>query len=308
MMNEGMSGGNVDRLIRALEQHVPPKGLPPSEHRERYEYAASTRQLPRNVQICPLADHSIDGELVITASRRLLDNQYVILYFHGGGFISGSPRTARPITTRLSHHTGTTVVVPKYRLAPENPYPVALEDAYTSYRWLLEEGFRPEEIIVAGDSAGAGLAANVCLRAGDDGSPVLGFVGLSGWYDLSLSSPSLCHNRHRDPQAPEWLLNEMASYYLAGIHPETPDASPLFGNLKNLPPTLLQVGAHETLLDDSRRLHDCAKQCGRAVDLQIWDGMIHVWHQFAPRLNEAMRALEYVARWIAKLQPRVDGN
>lgn len=203
----------------------------------------------------------------------------VILYFHGGAFVIGSPRPFRNQSARLSLAAGCQVLTVDYRLAPEHPFPAALDDAVTSYRWLLKQGWDPAQIVLAGDSAGGNLALTTLLRLRDGGDslPAAGLL-ISPWVDLTCSAPSMETNADPRQFAQREGLLEDAALYLQGADPCQPLASPLFADLTGLPPLLIQVGSTETLLDDARRLAERATSAGVDVTLEVWQGMPHEWH------------------------------
>jgi acetyl esterase/lipase len=225
-----------------------------------------------------------------------------IVHFHGGGYVLGSPRTTRPITAGLARHTGLPVLVPDYRLAPEDPFPAAIDDAVAVYRWLTGQGFDPGRVVVSGDSAGGGIAVALLVALRDLGLPLpAGAIGISPLLDLTLSSPSIDTNEGRDPQVTRPFLVAAAGQYLGEVDPKSPLASPLFADLAGLPPLILQVGGDELLLDDSLRLAEAAEAAGVDVTVERWDGLMHVWHQMAPRLPEAEAALASLAAWVRVL-------
>jgi acetyl esterase/lipase len=190
---------------------------------------------------------------------------------------------------------GAPLLLVDYRLAPEHPFPAALEDATRSYRWLLRRGSSPERIAVAGDSAGGGLTVAAMLEWKASGQPVpAAGVCLSPWFDLAMTGESIRTKASVDPTLRPSDMSFVAWCYLRSADPKTPTASPLYGDLTGLPPILIQVGTNEILLDDSRRFADRAGQMGVSVQLEIWDEMFHVWHayfQFVPEARKAIAAI-----------------
>jgi acetyl esterase/lipase len=186
-----------------------------------------------------------------------------------------------------------------YRLAPEHPFPAALDDALAAYRWLLAEGADPRRIAVMGDSAGGGLAFSLLLRLRDQGAPLpAAAVALSAWTDLALTGASLRLNAAADPMLNAEDLPKLAACYLASADPRDPYASPLYGDATGLPPTLIQAGSDEILHDDSTRMADRLRAAGCEVELEIWPRMPHAWHLFAPVLPEARRAIERIGAFV----------
>ena len=205
--------------------------------------------------------------LVVTrASRR--DRH--ILYLHGGGFVTGSSSLYRHLTWRLATAGRARLLSVDYRLAPEHPFPAALEDAVAAYRWLLADGADSRRIAVMGDSAGGNLAFAMLLKARDEGLPLpAAAVGLSPWLDLALASPSFRLNAEADPILNADEAPSLVEYYLAGADPRMPYASPLYGDPAGLPPTLLQVGSDEILRDDSVRMAEKLRAAGCHVELEV---------------------------------------
>src|SRR5271169_1557513 len=222
-----------------------------------------------------------------------------VLFLHGGAFIIGSPKLYRHLTWRIASAARSRVVAVDYRLAPEHPFPAALEDAFTAYNWLLGQGTDPSRIAVMGDSAGGGLVFSLMLRLRDEGYPLPGAaVALSPWTDLALTGASLRVNAIYDPMLsaddPPLFVND----YLAGADPRAPYVSPLYGDPTGLPPTFIQVGSDEVLRDDAVRMADRMRAAGCQVELEIWPRMPHVWHVFVPLIPEARRAIERVGAFV----------
>lgn len=215
----------------------------------------------------------------------------VILFFHGGGFVLGSSQSHKEVLSRLARSAGVRGVAIDQRLAPEHPFPQGLEDCVIAYEWLLKQGFAASKICFAGDSAGANFVITAMLLARQQGLP-LPACGLcwSGWYDLTNSSESFETNVKKDVFVPPGFAGPAAKLYLASADPKNPLASPLFGDLKNFPPLLIQVGDVEVGLDDSRRLHDAAKTAGVDSTLEVWPDMCHIWQFFGQILDEGQEA------------------
>ena len=224
-----------------------------------------------------------------------------VLYLHGGGYIIGSVRTHRVLMAGLSQASGARVLGLEYRLAPEHPFPAPIEDAVAAYRWLLAEGYDTAKIAVAGDSAGGGLTVSVMVQLRYLGLPMPGAaVCFSPWVDLEGVGDSMDSNAEIDPMVQREGLSFMAEVYLDGCNPRAPLAAPLYADLQGLPPTLIQVGSAETLLDDSTRLAERARAAGVDVRLDVWEDMIHVWQLFAPMLPEGREALAQAGEFIER--------
>jgi epsilon-lactone hydrolase len=222
-----------------------------------------------------------------------------LLYLHGGGFIAGSPSVYRHLAWRIALAAGAQVLAPDYRLAPEYPFPAALDDALAAYLWLLGEGIEPQQIALVGDSAGGGLAFSLLLRLRDERRPLPAAVAaLSPWTDLALTGASLRYNAKADPMLDVGELPRVARSYLAGADPRHPWASPIYGDLAGLPPALIQVGSDEILHDDAARLAERLDAAGTAPKFEIWPRMPHVWHLFAPMLPEARRAIAHIGSFL----------
>ena len=238
----------------------------------------------------------INGEWVRARGCR---HDAALLYLHGGGYMIGSPRSHRHLAGALSVESGLSLFVADYRLAPENPFPAAVDDAVAAYEGLVKEGLAPARLAIAGDSAGGGLtiATVVALRDRGFALPACA-VGLSPWCDLSQGGEAYRTRAKRDPIVTKDGLDEMALAYLKGADPKTPLASPLFADLKGLPPLLLQVGTEEALYDDTVAFKARAEASGVEVSAESWGGMIHVWHIFHPILSEGRDAIGRVGRYL----------
>lgn len=233
------------------------------------------------------------GEWVAAPRAR---SDCVILYLHGGGYVSGSPRTHRALMGHLSRHARAYILALDYRLAPEHVFPAALEDAWAAYWWLLNRGVPPGRIAVAGDSAGGGLALALLLALRDAGAPLpAGGICFSPWVDLALTGASLHKNKLTD-FINEDILRATAEMYLGGHDPRDPLVSPLYADLRGLPPLLVQAGSAELLYDDSRRLAHNARKAGVDVQFDVYEGMVHVF-QF-------MYLIEPKSRWAVQAAAR----
>jgi monoterpene epsilon-lactone hydrolase len=228
------------------------------------------------------------------------ESDRTLLYLHGGGYKLGSTRSHRDLMTRISAAARCRVLGVNYRLAPEHVFPAPVDDAFAAYQWLLSQGVAPGRIAVAGDSAGGGLAAALLLNLREYRIPMpAAVVMLSAWTDLTAQSQSYQTRAELDPIHQRGMILGTARTYLGPRgDPGHPLASPLFGALQGLPPLLLQVGERETVLDDSTRFADKARAAGVAVQLEVYENMIHVFQQFAADLPEARRAIESIGRFL----------
>jgi acetyl esterase/lipase len=240
--------------------------------------------------------NGVPSEWVIPAG---VGSERVILYLHGGAYNAGSTRSHRALAANIAYAAHARALTIDYRLAPEHPYPAALVDAFSAYKWLLESGIRPEQITVTGDSAGGGLtiALLVALRDRKISMPAAAVI-LSPWTDLATSGESWQENAKLDYLIHGTKLKEAARLYLKDTSPQTPLASPVYANLEGLPPLLIQVGSDEVLLSDSQRLAEHARLSGVDVTLEVWEGMQHVWHFAANFVPEARQAVEKIGEFI----------
>ena len=224
-----------------------------------------------------------------------------ILYFHGGGYIVGSPVTHRGLASRLAQETGLSVWLPQYRLAPEHPFPAAWDDADAAWEAMIATGLGPHDIVLAGESAGGGLAFALLARLCAAGTPPAGVFSFSPWVDLTGRSASLIANKVRDPLLPPEAFGLLAGHVLAGHPAEDPRASPLFAAYPGCPPVLLQVSEVEILRDDSVNLAKRLQGFGGAVTVQISPSTPHAWHLMVGRLPEADHAVADAAAFVRAL-------
>lgn len=225
----------------------------------------------------------------------------VILYLHGGGYVTGSPWMYRGLTGRLAKLSGLEVIVPDYRLAPEAPVGAALEDATAAFDALVETGYDPSAIVLAGDSAGGGLALALLSALCQRGTPPAGVIALSPWTDLTCSGESLRLNASKDAMLPVERLGDTCEMVLRGHDPTDPRFSPLFAEFPDPPPVLIQHSMAEILCDDSLRMAERLRDFGTDVTVQSWPDTPHVWHFFDGRIPEAREALEDAAAAARKM-------
>lgn len=278
----------VHPLLRLFAQRKLAKVSTPQQARAVFN--ASPLAKIRGVTFAPGEVGGVAGEWAFKGQK----TDVIILYLHGGGYFACSPATYRPITGGFALQ-GLSVFAPDYRLAPEHPYPAAVKDALSAYRALLAE-YGPKRMVIAGDSAGGGLALSMLLAAQDAALPMpAGVVLFSPWTDLAVTGASIKRNAKRESLLVGARIKEAAALYLDSADPKTPMASPLYGNLANLPPVFIQVSEREILLDDSVRLADKIKAANGAVELHIWANMPHVWQLGQSFLPEARSALKQAA-------------
>jgi len=290
--------GVADRagVLAFLKQNEAAESADLAEQRARIDALADFFPVPEGAEIEPATIGGVKGEW---ARGRRARRDAALLYLHGGGYVIGSPKSHRHLTAALSEASGLSLFVPDYRLAPEHPFPAALEDAVAAYKGLLDSGLSPARLAIAGDSAGGGLtiATLVALRERKIPLPACA-VGISPWTDLSQGGEAYRTRLKRDPMVTKDGLDAMASAYLAGADAKTPLASPLFADLHGLPPLLLQVGTEEALYDDTVGLKSRAEAAGVEVSAESWGGMMHVWHIFHPILSEGRDAIARIGSYL----------
>jgi monoterpene epsilon-lactone hydrolase len=259
-------------------------------------------RIPEGISISEVAgDHGLRYDLIDQATPRTKAPETVILYLHGGGYFFGSPRTHRQAIIGVSRACGAPAYGLFYRLAPEHPFPAAVEDAAKAYDWVRARhpGAR---ILLAGDSAGGGLSIVTALGARDAGLPMpVGLICYSPWTDLAVTGGSVDTNAKSCAMFTPNGVKRGAGLYLGGTDPREPKASPLYADLTGLPPLLLFASRHEILLDDTLRFADKAKRQGVDVELILRDRMPHVWPIFVHLLPEAREAMRDVARFARKV-------
>jgi epsilon-lactone hydrolase len=275
--------------IRALLQSKPrPVGW--AERRARLDAIGSVWPVADDVKLESVDVSGLRGEWSIVSGS---DTSRVLLFFHGGGYCSGSILSHRRMVTEAGRACRMRTLAVAYRLAPEHPFPAAYGDALTAWRFLRNEGIPASQIAVGGDSAGAGLAIALIgqLRDAHEELPACAWL-VSPWTDLTMSGSTLMTKAAVDPIIHKEYLNELANAYLpAGMERKDPRVSPLYADLRNFPPFLIQVGSAETLLDDATRFAAAAGAADVPVTLEIWPHMIHAWHLWNAHLEPGRRAL-----------------
>lgn len=294
-----MSLQQLEFLIEKLK--AVPVDPTASVGRRRGAMEKAAFRLDPDIKAEPVIAGGVPGEWVTAPGA---DTGRNILYLHGGGYMIGSIKTHRCLAGWISRAAQARVLIIDYRLAPENPHPAAVEDALAAYRFMLDSGVNPSRSVVAGDSAGGGLtvAALLAIRDAKLSLPAAA-VCISPWVDMEGSGESMKTKAAVDPMVSNGNLGEMAAAYLGGKDPRTPLASPLYADLKGLPPMLIQVGTSEVLLDDASRLAERARQAGVEVVYEPWENMIHVWQIFLPMLDEAKQAVDRIGEYVRSKTP-----
>jgi acetyl esterase/lipase len=244
---------------------------------------------PRGTRTVATDAGGVPADRIATAASR---PDRHILYLHGGSYLAGWPALYRDLSWRIATVCRASVLCIDYRLAPEHPFPAALDDAVASYRWLIGQGADPRHIGLMGDSAGGGLVFATLLRLRDEGAALPAVaVAVSPWTDLALTGPSFTANAAIDPMIPVELAPRAVELYLAGADPRHPYASPLYGDLAGLPPALILVGSDDVLRDDAVRMAERMRAAGCSVELEVWPRMWHAWHMLARVMPEARAAI-----------------
>ena len=288
--------GMAAKLSTIIDEHVAAKKF----DELRSMLSSNGFPPPPGTQVTPVKVEGIPAEWVQAPGS---DPDKRLLYLHGGGYVIGSLETHRDLVARIAAATGYAALFLDYRLAPEDPYPAAVDDAVAALRWVHDngpDGPKPaSKTLIAGDSAGGGLALATLVQARDTGVPLpTAAVSLSAWSDMAVTAESLQTRKDVDPMIGEPGLKAMASLYLGGADAKTPLASPVYADLTGLPPLLMQVGDHEIILDDTTRVADRAKAAGVDVTLEVWPEMVHVWQQFAAMLPEGQQAIDRIGEWV----------
>ncbi len=252
-------------------------------------------KLPEDIRISPVNIDTLYAEWIMPADK---GNKKVILYFHGGGYISGTCKSHQAITSKFVKATGIGALLFQYRLAPEEPYPAALNDAISAYRWLLAQGFEPSDIVFVGDSAGGGLCLASLLAIRDQGLPLpAAAVAYSPVTDLKCTGETY-RTKAKICLSPEGMAQAIARHYSGDEDPAHPYISPLYGDLADLPPLLIFAGEDETLCDDAVRFAEKAEKAGVDVTLRIGEGMFHCYPAMAPLFPEATKALQEISTFV----------
>jgi epsilon-lactone hydrolase len=292
-----MSKQQRDAIDAALRAEPFSLSQSTAEHRKSFD-AFAIHPYPADVVA---VDVTLGGVAAIELSVAGHGADPTVLYFHGGGYVAGSARTGTHLAAELARRTGGRALSVGYRLAPEHPYPAAVEDGLAAYAGLLESGVRPGQVVVAGDSAGGGLAVATLLAARERGLPQAAAVAVfSPWADVSRSGASMRTKEGTDPLFSYDAMGWYAGRYLPAGDRSAPLASPVFATLTGLPPLLIQVGSHEVLLDDAIRLAANAGRDDLDVTLQVAAEGTHVFQLYFGALDEAGEALGEVARFFRR--------
>jgi acetyl esterase/lipase len=289
-----MPSSEIDVIRARLAAHPRPVDL--AARRARIDGLGAGYLLPPDVVVEPVDAHGVPAEWTSTPTA---SGGRVLLFLHGGGYVSGSLTSHRHMVAQAGREAGARTLALDYQLAPEHPFPAALEDALAGYRFLLDAGIAPTQIALSGESAGGGLALATVLSLREAGLPLPGCLWLSSpWTDLALTGASLETKAAVDPLLSRAYLAELAGLYLNGANARVALVSPIYADLAGLPPMLIQVGSAETLLDDAVRLAAAAGAVDVSVHLAIWPHMIHAWHLFYQEVSDGQRSLAEAGAFI----------
>jgi epsilon-lactone hydrolase len=292
-----MTGSEIDAIRALLGAKPRPVGW--AQRRERLDEIGSVWPVADDVKLAAVDLDGVPGEWSSVPGS---DASRVLIYFHGGGYCSGSLLSHRRMVTEAGRAAGVRTLAVGYRLAPEHPFPAALDDALAAWRFVRRQGVAAAHIAIGGDSAGGGLSVALLNRLREGGDELPGCAWLvSPWTDLTMSGASMMSKDAVDPIIHKPYLGELADAYLpAGMDRKDPRVSALFADLHGLPPLLIQVGSSETLLDDATRLAAAAGAADVPVTLEIWPQMIHAWHLWNARLEAGRQALASTGAFIRR--------
>ncbi len=302
-----MSAQELESLVTMLRSGGPDLAAPPPQARKNFEAMFAAFPIAEDITFEPTTLGGVPARWSMTPGA---SKERVLYYLHGGGYLLGSSLAYRSLFSELARAMGARGLAIDYRLAPENPFPAAVDDAVSGYRALLSQGIAPGSIAIAGDSAGGGLTVAMLVAARDAGLPMpAAAVAISPWADMECVGGSMISKAADDPSLNREGLLAMGSLYLNGASPRTAWASPLHAKLTGLPPLLIQVGSLEVLLDDATRLAAQAAEADVAVQLEVWPRMPHVWHGFAFALSEGRDAIAAAGAFVkARFQKRQEAS
>jgi acetyl esterase/lipase len=268
----------------------------PDYRRETEKASKLFGKLPDHIEVSPVTRDGLYAEWILPSQEK---KDKVILYFHGGGYVTGTCKMHRTHVAKVVKGSGIGALLFAYRLAPEHPFPAAIEDSVKVYRWLLAEGVSPSQIVFMGDSAGGGLGLATLIVLRDQGIPLpAAAVALSPWTDLKCTGESYKTKLKVEALAPTESWTVFSKHYVGDNDPCLPWISPLYGDLHGLPPILIHVGENEVLLDDSIRFAEKAKDAGVDVTLKVGEGMFHCYPVCAPLFPEAKQAMDEIFAFI----------
>ena len=289
----------VRRTTRAFFNTIDAEKADVHAMRKTWHSAAKVLGTARKVKVGQAEVHGLNAEWLTPKGS---PEDKLLLYWHGGAYVMGNCATHRQLVSYLAKYSGVKALLPEYRLAPEHPFPAAIEDAVGSYRSLLADGYSAENIVIAGDSAGGGLtmATLLSLRAAGDPLPAAACL-LSPWLDLAATGESMTTRAKKDPWFQPEDMPIVAAYYCNDDELRNPLVSPVYADLSGLPPLYIQVGEDEILLSDSTRAADKVKAAGGEVEIEIWPGMWHVFQAFLRQVPESKKAAKKIGNFVRRI-------
>jgi acetyl esterase/lipase len=295
-----MASEEAKAELERLFANRKPDGRPIEQRRREWEAETRLHVLPKGSRFSPVNADGISCEWM---EMPRVSRERVFLFLHGGAYISGSPRTHRRLAAHLSRACHMRLLVPEYRLAPEQPFPAGVKDALQVYRWLLQQGYTEDNIVIGGDSAGGGLALSTLLGLKMAGVKMpRAAILLAPWTDLTVSSQTYRTLRKFDPIITQEGLREAAEWYAGTRDPAEPLLSPLFADLSGLPPMLVHAASDEVMVDDSRLFAERAREHGVDVTLKVFDGLWHVFHASGIEIPESRQAIDEIGAYLRALQ------
>lgn len=292
-----MSKEQLDFILKISAENPPPANATPPQLREWFEAINAQTPIAEGAMIETISVGPCSAELIRLPGG---DESRLVIYYHGGGFLFGSPRSHRTIATHLAKASGAAVLSVDYRLAPEHPAPTAHDDCLAAYRWALGAGYTPSGIALTGDSAGGNLALATAVRARDAGLALPSSIALMS-PALDLAGDGQSHRTNADaPLVNRQLADLFTAAYVGPGDPRSSAVTPLNSDLANLPPVLVHVGSWELLFDDSVTVVERIKAAGGRAELKVWEGMCHSWQLFAPMLEEGMASIEETGAFVRR--------
>jgi acetyl esterase/lipase len=288
----------VRRTTRAFFKTVDAEKADVHAMRNTWHSAAKVLWTPRKVTVEQTKIRGLHAEWLTPAG---CPDDKLLLYLHGGAYVMGNCATHRQMVSHLAKFAGTKALLPEYRLAPEHPFPSAIDDTVGLYRALLADGYAADNIVIAGDSAGGGLTMATLLSLRDNGDPLPAAACLlSPWLDLAANGDSMTTRAKKDPWFQPEDMPIVAAYYCREDELTNPLVSPVYADLSGLPPLYIQVGEDEILLSDSTRAAEKVRAAGGEVEIEIWPGMWHVFQAFLVQVPESKRAVKRIGRYVRR--------
>lgn len=286
----------IKKAGKILKKTVYNSRIPIKTLRANYDAVLGTGILPNNIDLQPVDVGTVQAELLVP---ELAVGKRTILFAHGGGFVSGSCFSSRNLCASIAHESASRVLIPEYRLAPEYPFPTAMEDLYKAYAWLLRQNIAPKDILLAGDGAGANLILALSQHLGAERLPLpAAIIAISPWVNLSCDTTSYNARKNVDPIHSREILAALALQYTYQSNFTNPLVSPILGDYSFFPPLFIQCGSEEILVDDAKRLAQKAENAGVSVTLDIQEGMWHLFQTIDSLTPNAHLAIKKMGQWV----------